>query len=375
MRIWIAAAAAVLSLLVSVCAAEALSTGDLPVIEDEKFGGIYFEISNEDFANLGFVPGDSVDIRFSNGAALTDVPFYTGYYVKSGEPLLLTYPTNPYIEMQFNYGPSSWEKFEMAEGDTGCVTLAEAGRYRTVEETLCQERSEDRADYATDEAFGNFRPLGGVESGECAFYRSASPCLAGYIRSRCVDRLMEREGVDLVLNMGENDEETILLLNDGNFDSPYFAALYAQGNVISAGLGVSYTGDEFRNGLGNALRSILDHEGKILICCHEGKDRTGFVCALLEALAGADYRQLVDDYMISYDNYYGVNQTDTPERYNIYFKLNFEDMLRAIGNTDDPAGLEQADFRQGAIAYLESCGLTDQEIGILSRMLGYSAEQ
>ena len=43
---------------------------DYNISHDEKYGGVYVNISIEDFNNLGFEYGDSVDISFSNGYKL-----------------------------------------------------------------------------------------------------------------------------------------------------------------------------------------------------------------------------------------------------------------------------------------------------------------
>lgn len=41
---------------------EAISTGELTVEHDEKFGGVFIHITDEDLRALGFEYGDSVDV-------------------------------------------------------------------------------------------------------------------------------------------------------------------------------------------------------------------------------------------------------------------------------------------------------------------------
>jgi len=48
-------------------------------------------------------------------------------------------------------------------------------------------------------------------------------------------------------------------------------------------------------------------DGPYLVHCLEGKDRTGFVCIVLEALMSATYQEIVDDYMLTYNNYYHID--------------------------------------------------------------------
>ena len=46
---------------------------------------------------------------------------------------------------------------------------------------------------------------------------------------------------------------------------------------------------------------LNNKDGSILICCHQGKDRTGVVCALILYLLGIDYDTIIDDYLLSND--------------------------------------------------------------------------
>ena len=65
-----------------------VTTGQVGVEKDEEFGNIYIEPSIDAFNNMGFTFGDSVDVVFDNGTELKDIPYFSGYYVPVGEPLL-----------------------------------------------------------------------------------------------------------------------------------------------------------------------------------------------------------------------------------------------------------------------------------------------
>jgi len=69
-----------------------ITTGEIEAIHEPKFGGSYLDITIEEFNNLGFEYGDSVDVTFSNGYKLSDIPYYNGYYTKTNEPLVVAYP-------------------------------------------------------------------------------------------------------------------------------------------------------------------------------------------------------------------------------------------------------------------------------------------
>ena len=64
---------------------------------------------------------------------------------------------------------------------------------------------------------------------------------------------------------------------------------------------MNYSSQYFKTQTIKALQAICKNDGPFLIHCTEGKDRTGFVCILIEALAGASYQQIVDDYVYAED--------------------------------------------------------------------------
>ncbi len=350
------------TIALTACGEKKIAAGDL-TISKEDFGGITVNISEEDFAKSGFEPGDSVDIKLSNGYEKKDVPYYTGYYVNPEDPLLVGLPGDDTIAFKYNYAPSAWEESGASDKDTIKITLAGKGKYRSVEENLHLEYSVNRKDYRSDEAYTNFRALRGGNMKDGMFFRSSSPYDTRNNRADYTDDMIEKEGIGLVLNITDEEEKVREALGSDTFDSPYYKKLYESGRVLFSKINANYKGAEFREKLGEGLKQLEKHDGeKVLIHCYEGKDRTGFVCALLEALAGAGYQEMVDDYMLTYDNYYGVNKEKTPEKYETILQLYFEDMLRTIAGVDKSADLKTADYRTGAKKYLRECGLNEQEI-------------
>ena len=83
------------------------------------------DITIDEFNALGFEYGDSYDVTFSNGYKLEDIPYYNGYYSKTGHPLISAYPGYPHIDVCVNNGDPLWGTAGLKEGDTGTVTLCE----------------------------------------------------------------------------------------------------------------------------------------------------------------------------------------------------------------------------------------------------------
>ncbi|SCW30964.1 Protein tyrosine/serine phosphatase [Ruminococcaceae bacterium YRB3002] len=343
-------------------------TGDLPIIHEYEFGGAYITIPIDDFNNLGFLYGDSVDLVFSNGFKLTDIPYYSGYYCQPGEPLLVAYPGYPYIKVTINLGNDLFDVAELTEDVTARVTLNEMAKYLGLQSARSLLYTDDRSVYPSDEIFANFRECRAGRLKKHTLYRSASPCDNQHERASYVDRLCEEAGIRYILNLADNEDKIQNYMNSDYFDSPYFESLYARGDVGLLSLSANYRDDLFKKKLGKGLMNMLGQEGPYLVHCTEGKDRTGFVIILFEMLAGATYDELVEDYMLTYFNYYAIAGFSDPEKYELIREYVFDDIIMAI--VDDPsADITKADYEAAAARYLKECGLTEYQIRTLKSKL------
>ena len=351
------------------------SVEGLATIHEEEFGGVYLKMTIEDFNALGFKYGDSVDVVFSNGYTLEDIPYYNGYYVDAGEPLLIAYPGYDYIKAAINYGNDLWEeagllgaprkeslylKASLDEKSTASVYLREEGKYLPIQNARDIHYYDEREKYPSDEAFANFRAIHMGKIAEGVLYRSASPCDDQHNRATYVDRLIEEAGVNGILDLADNDAKIEGYISRDDFNCPYFLSLYNDGKVFPIALNMNYLSEEFAVKIADGLREFSKIEGPYLIHCTEGKDRTGFVCMLIEALAGASYEEIVDDYMLTYDNYYEINETKDPERYVVIKEKNIEAMLQfLVGEKED---YTTADLSLYARLYLMDAGMSYQEV-------------
>lgn len=77
--------------------------------------------------------------------------------------------------------------------------------------------------------------------------------------------------------------------------------------------------------------------------CTEGKDRAGFVSALLECYMGAAYDEVVADYMVTYYNYYGVTKEAEPAKYDAILRSNIVKTLQTAFGVED---LKTADLKR-----------------------------
>ncbi len=340
-----------------------------PVLHEEEFGGAYICCTIDDFNALGFVYGDSVRVEFSNGYVLDGVPYYNGYYTANGEPLLVAYPGYPWIKAGINNGDDLWTAAGLSEGDTAEISLVERGAFAAVQNARDIHYSDFRSDYDSDEEFANFRPVRAGDILEGMLYRSASPCDDQHGRAPYVDALIRQAGVGFILDLADNDGKIQGYLSDPGFSSPYFLSLYEAGAVEPIALNMNYGSADFRSRVAAGLSVMAESEGPYLVHCTEGKDRTGFVCVLLEALCGADYEEIERDYMITYENYYDVG----PEaaRYDVIVENVLVPMVLSLAG-DPEADVRKLDLAECAEQFLLDGGMSPDGISLLrARLVGF----
>lgn len=358
----------VLSLAACGAKADVLKTKPLTIEHETRFGGAYLHMTIEDFCALGFKYGDAVDIAFSNGYKVENIPFYDGYYTKAGGALLVAYPGYPYIRAGFNYGEDLYEAGSLTEDCTAVVTLHERAAFLDVQNVMSMVYTNERENYASDEVFANFRPMQAGQLAENRFYRAASPCDDQYNRAAYSGALCEKAGIGYVLDLADSAEE-LEAYCASDLNSPYWKTLYKNGKVLPLSMSANYRDAAFAESVAEAMRAVLTEDGPFLIHCTEGKDRTGFVCLLVEALAGASAEELERDYMITYDNYYGVTEETDAAGYAAVRELKFGDMLTFLCGTEAFSSLTPEQIAAGAEDYLRFGGMTDEEIGSLSAAL------
>ena len=336
------------------------------VLQDEKFGVVYLDVSIEDFLASGFQFGDSCDIRFSNGLTFEDIPLFNGYYVRYGMPLIVGYPGYEYIAVTRN-NQGLWQDSGLTENDTATVTLHKAGKYLIDQETLSQTYSNDVGDYRDEIQFANFRTLSGGDLKDGFLYRGASPVDNQKYRAAVVSALLEANDIRFILDLADSEEEYLNHREEDDFSSLYAAGLYDADCVALLDMGADYASDDYRQKIVSGLRQLLSSDGPIFIHCLEGKDRTGFVCFLLESLAGASYDEMLDDYMLTYENYFGITKQDSPEKYDAIASLYFDAFVVCLHGTEEHGAA--GDYSQDAVNYLLDGGMTTEEIAALYDMI------
>ncbi len=367
---------------------------NINVSHDEKFGGIYINITIDDFNNKGFKFGDSVNVKFSNDYELKDIPYYNGYYVEIGELEMVGYPGYPYIKVCRNYGDDLWIEGSINENVTATVTLNEKGKYLKIQEASDIHYTDTQGDIP-DNVFANFRNVKVGKMKDNILYRGASPIDNSHNRAPVADKLIKEVNINYDVDLSDSDEELIEHMSKEDFNSPHFKSLYDKKNYIALDMNMQIKDNPtlqssgliknevssnllvklqmkeltFGEKLVKALKFIAEHDGPYYVHCVEGKDRTGYVIMVLSALSGATYQEMVDDYMITYDNYYGINKNNNTDKYETIKNRNIDMFLRFISDSDDNADLTNIDYENAVDNYLVRIGMTKEEISQVKNRL------
>ena len=349
------------------------------IYEIAKHGNLVLYMYGKDLYDKGFEHGDIVEIAI--GEEKWDVPLCTSYSdVDNGEVVLRATGAEDGVVLAINMGDFAttakiaektsideepgyrWD-YLMESPVEITITMKEENGYR--EEWLIRQlvRTNERTDYAhlSDEAFANFRAIETTGIGKSVLYRSSSPINPELGRNTFADKAAKDAGIITVVNLADPSNTY-----EGTENTYYNTCKVAYVN-----LGMDFLSEATLNGLAEGMRFIINNNGPYLIHCNEGKDRAGFVSALLECLMGATLDEVIDDYMLTYYNYYGVEEGT--EKYDAVVKNNLIKSLNTTFKVDD---VYKADLAREAEAFLiEDAGLTADEVAALKGKLTISLQE
>ena len=367
---WLKVLCVVLVMVLSSAAAETTAV----VSEIAKYGNLILDKTASELFSDGLEYGDMLKVIILDQE--WDMPLGSNYSdVDTGMPVVRAAAQDEPVVVAINMGDMAasagiavktkieaepgyrWDYLVQQPVEVR-IALAQEDGYR--EQWLIHQltRTNERVDYPhlSDEDFANFRAVSTTGMGENKLYRSSSPINPVIGRSVYADAAAKAAGVRTVVNLADASNTY-----EGTEN-----AYYASCSTVYLNLGVDFAADSFKEGLAQGLRFIIAGEAPYLVHCNEGKDRAGFASAFLECLMGASADEVVDDYMQTYINYYGLEKGT--EKYDAVVNSNIVKALAAAFGTED---IYTADLAAEAGAFaLEELGLSAEEIISLKEKLG-----
>jgi len=223
-----------------------------------------------------------------------------------------------------------------------------------------KETREERPDL-NDEDWVNFRLVSTTGMGKM-LYRSSSPINPYLSRAKEADAMLKKYKIKVALNFGNSEQRAKQYAAYKNSYYSKIKVVYLDGRWMSdkTTFNVWYPSKEselFRKNLVSGFNAIKDNKGPYVVHCTWGKDRTGIFIAILEALMGASWDEIREDYLKSYYNFFKV--TPDSEEGRKIAKYQIELQLKVIFNVDD---LSKANLSECARTYMRELGLSNKNI-------------
>ncbi|MBO7409766.1 MAG: tyrosine-protein phosphatase [Candidatus Methanomethylophilaceae archaeon] len=255
------------------------------------------------------------------------------------------------------------------------VTLTHTGESERYADTphYNADSTDNRADYPSDEVFANFYAVTGGDIVPGRLYRSFSP-IADSSRSAYADAQAQAAGIEFLIALSYTDQSVDAAI--ASLDRYCADVVCASGNYIAPSMGYLYFQQKEKTS--DVLRSIIDNDGPYLIHCNVGRDRTGFVCLLLQALCGCTPDQMMNDEAKAFANLYHI-ETGSKE-FNTVIRCTYDRNMYLIAHPDRIPDILQIDWNNIDVSSVDTeaaarsycsdyLGLTDVEVdGLIARL-------
>ncbi len=320
------------------------------IIQIDEYGNAYFDTT--DFDTVDFSLGDALLMMI--GEKKFEIPFYSGSYCKVNESTLIRKKGKIFLSTRHG---CAIKEYNLRIGQHVAFSLLSFKKYWEKENAYSFEEVIDKSTYETDEEFANFRPVlprGGH------FYRSSSPVDNAYNRVSSVISCIKKYKVSTIINLADSQEELDNLVNVLNDE---IKSIIHTRRIFAIGDDSGLYSQNFSESIAIAMRLIASSKTPCLIHCRAGKRRSGFACAIIQALYGMSADQIMEDYMLSYRNNNKITYSDNPKRYEYLKNDTIKAILHHINGTD------LCHLRETTEQYLIRIGLTNEEILLLKQQI------
>lgn len=390
---------------------------------DKVFGNIDFELTQTEFESKGINYDDLLEFDIHNPLDGGKDTVFEAAFVKNYNevgyfaPCLCNYGgTNERPQVSFGIMEEKNDPDILVGRDVTIKVLQKGGYHKTRElvdvatKLTYEELGKDNLAYA------NFRDVTTVGTiGKYMYsnrlFRGSSPFNPKDNpddRDMVADSYLDFFNIKSEISLANSEEKIEELMKDLKLKRPTSASLkyyedskltevLSEKSFFSVDLGSDYfTIDKPGKDGANALRvfeyaaircrdQVSDVALPIYVHCNEGKDRTGFIIMVFEAMSGVPIEDIVADAMLTFKNYYNVSIVNNREKYDtlanllIYrqvysilienpskelSKINWYD-FDAKQKVEEIIAKKPNALKNGAFRYLDSIQLSDDFIHTL----------
>lgn len=346
---------------------------EITVKELDNFNNCLFSEPDSFFTDAGYGPGDFVKVTLPNGNRINAM-FNDSY--RCYMPMEFFFAMEPGTPITFGlFDYDSTAATGLKVGDTMLISF---NYHINVEDTfkhLSPPIKNNASDYNCYENFCNFRAVNIGNILPDTIYRSC-----GYVnpttnsRAEALNELYERYGIEYEISLSASDLSYSRYYWDHPTDT-YLHDIYANERtaIIEMNTDLFLHHEQNRE----TFLALINSPGKVCLHCDWGKDRTGFLFMMLEAVAGASNREIADDYLQSFISLYDVEEWTT--EYAIILETNvkrsmylFQDLsvLEHYSSIDwSTIDLEHLDYGKILRNYIRQYVLNDSEYAALYERL------
>jgi hypothetical protein len=235
--------------------------------------------------------------------------------------------------------------------------------------------TDNRADYSSDEVFANFYEVTGGDLTTSKLYRSFSSLYAPskQTRSTYVNQLAEEAGIQYLIALSYSDAAVKKAVDELE---GYCITLCAEGKYVAPSMGYLYIQQKEKTA--EVLRGIMDNDGPYLVHCNVGRDRTGFVILLLQALCNCTPDEMKECEARAFCNLYHIDPNTT--EYKTLVNCTYDRNMYLIANPDQADNIFEIDWEHidassintYSAAYsfcTDYLGFTDEEVSCIKERL------
>lgn len=308
----------------------AMTSIEVKISHDEN-DYIVMETNLNDLKEKNIEYGDSVKVLFSSAYTAEEVPVLNGEFMNTGQHIIVAQDEYSLIKFYIQGSTDFWNIASLDEDSTVKLFLTEKGKYKNLFNAFNMPITGD---------IKNIRSLRGGNLKLLDLFRGANP-KTNYDVESTLYYYYQNISIQNRINLDDN--------------------VYNVHSIDIKNKNCNYM-------IIDQLLKICQLSGRTYIYSNT-PDMTAYFCAILEAIAGANYDEIVVDYMETYKNLYGITLETNPNEYNAVKTYHIDWFLHKFTKTPMNKDLHNTDFEYDAEMYLRSIGLKNEEIAQIKSRL------
>lgn len=300
-------------------------------ISKTENGSVQLEASVADLKAKNIEVGDSLLFKFSTAYVAEDVAFLNGAFMNSGMHIAIAQSQDSPVVFQYQNLGGLWDKASLNENSTVKINVSTKSKYLKLNEALTKPITQ---------SYTNVRSLRGGNLKLLNLFRGSSPNTNADVNGTLY-YYYKNLSINNKINLDEN-KYGITTIDIKNIDCNKM--------II------------------DTLFQLVNNQNRTYIYS-SNNDTTAYFCAIIEAIAGASYEEILNDYMETYKNLYGITKEEKPEEYNAIKTYHIDWFLHKFTKTLNDYDLSKCDFAYDAEMYLRSNGVSGKDIDLIKNRL------